>query len=186
MKYIKIYINLENLSTWNKTTKINTFSDETIWEEVTSYKKLTSGENVYFVLAENTLEQNKTYKIEHIVQNIQNGTIISKHIFTTNRLPRDGNCTADKNDLLALVDSTTIECKGWIDVDPYLRYEAWIHLPNGLAKLVYFGNASTFSLRLPLGDVGKNFSLITEVKVFDYWESTSVFLNFTVSISFRS
>ena len=139
------------------------------------------------MVAERVLEQNKTYKIEHHVRNAQNGTFVSSHIFKTNRLPHSGNCTTDKYEIKAAVDSITITCKDWVDVVPFFRYEAWTHSPFTTSKLLYFGNASTFPLKLPLGESNNNFTLRLEIKVFDsyqefdYFESADVLINLTVS-----
>jgi len=189
-----IFIFLNQLFHYLTNFQFNTFStnfiifivvsymiiDETVWKNIPKYKRLTTGDNVYLVVAEHVLAQNRTYKIEHRVSNLQNGTIVSKHIFTTNRLPHSGTCTPDKYELKA-ADSVTITCKDWIDADPFLRYEAWTHSPFSNPKLLYFGNASTFALKLPLGESSKNFTLRLEVKVFDFFESTDVFINLTVS-----
>ena len=129
------------------------------------------------------MKQNKTYKVQHVVQNLGNGTLINKHIFKTNIIPHSGKCEGDKTELQAVSGSLNVSCQNWINEDGILAgYEAWSLNPNGLPKLIYFGNDSTFSLTLPLGDSEKNFALQVEVKVFDEYESTSVVLDLNVSM----
>ena len=153
-----------------------------MWEPVLSYRRLTNSTNVYFVLAENTLDQNKTYKAQHIVKNPQTGKFINEFKFTTNTLPHSGKCEPDKMELQAAIDTVNINCNGWIDDVPFFSYEAWTVLPDGLPKLVHFGNSSTFSLKLPLGDIENNHTLKLVLKIFDQFESTSYDLNLTVSV----
>lgn len=157
------------------------FTAERVWQPYHTIKTLTETTNIYIVVDKLSFEQNKTYRAQHIVKNAKGGTRVTNYNFTTNAFPHSGTCEADKTTIQAAMDFVNITCRDWIDEQPFLRYEAWILPHNTEPRLVYFGNSTSFKLRLPLGDSANNFTLKMEIKIFDNYESTSFLMNFTVS-----
>lgn len=159
------------------------FPEEIVWDRVYSYNRLTEETNPFFVLGENTLEQNRRYRIQYTVINAEKGRREKNFDIKTNKIPHSGNCIADQTEVEAATGILNVKCQGWQDDEsPFVSYEAWTKpLNSSDQKLLYFGNTSTFQLRLPLGDENNGYPLGVEVKVLDdLRESVNLVFNLTV------
>lgn len=106
------------------------------------------------------------YKLQISAQTPGGTTGSTEYTFETNSPPSGGTCSVDIPSGEALRTKFIFSCSGWTDPEGELMYEFKYKMRSGTHVLLYYGQQSSFTGKLPSGE-GKENTLTIDVRVSD-------------------
>lgn len=161
--------------------------DDLLWKEVANLDEivLTYDNSPNLVTVQGKLRGNATYQVTVKATTPQGHSSSTTYSFVTNTPPKGGICKVDDPQGKAWETDFLFSCIGWHDDNLPLKFQFSYNSSDGIEMIFQFGNLSTATGKLPVGDPNMDYKLQIQILVIDSLGSTvSVGIDVKVSIFF--